>query len=622
MISKPGEGPESNQLVSFVELSEWRSKEFGAFYNVGPVQTIVTALFKTLADILPIYMVPSAIVPVSKIPVTSQGKTDKKLLIKTFFEINGGSLAPQGGTSGQDHKPSDWTPAEQKAAAVISDLAKVALGDVGRNTSIFSLGLDSLSAIQLSARLGREGLKRLDVSQIMRNPTVAGLASLLKNEEVSPPAESHRRHALDDFSNAVTRELLEQLNLSPEDLVKILPCTPLQEAMLSLKKGADPKMFYNHTTLRLNVDAEKLRHAWSVISRRHEITRTCFGVTSHPQHAYAQVVLREHQLPWDTIQVNSEHELTDVIDMRISEVSMNMDPSRPPYCFSLFTSQSETILVMSFHHSLYDGFAMDLLLEDVRRAYNDLELPDRSPFDPYLEFMENIDLDAADSFWKEKLHGLEPSSFPDLTGKSTSYRKQLQGMISRSYVSATPLDVLENGCRGLSASLLALGQTAWARLLSVYTGEADLCFGNVVSGRTTPVEGVEGIIAPCFNTVPIRVGVSADSTNRSVMEYLQQFNAELLPFQLTPLRRLMTALRTDGQGLFDTLFILQHKTESAFESMWEEVEDRGEMDVSFLCYGTHHRMTADGIGSSLWSSSLCLAEIEIHLNSSFTSVGA
>ena len=68
----------------------------------------------------------------------------------------------------------------------------------------------------------------------------------------------------------------------------------------------------------------------------------------------------------------------------------------------------------------------------------------------------------------------------------------------------------------------------------------------------------EDIIAPCFNTVPLRIQLTAGSTNMSVKDSLQHLNADVLPYQLTPLRRIMTTLKTEGQRLFDTLFILQH----------------------------------------------------------------
>jgi ferricrocin synthase len=133
-------------------------------------------------------------------------------------------------------------------------------------------------------------------------------------------------------------------------------------------------------------------------------------------------------------------------------------------------------------------------------------------------------------------------------------------------------------------SLLSLGQAVWAKLIAAFTGEKDVCFGNVVSGRTLPVEGIERIVAPCFNTIPLRVTFNDRTTNLELANMVQRSNAETLEYQMTPLRRIMKQLKLEGAHLFDTLLILQHFTERDDADLWEVLEDRGEMDVSYHCH--------------------------------------
>ncbi|KAI5820682.1 hypothetical protein BZA77DRAFT_239966 [Pyronema omphalodes] len=292
----------SPQLVSFVVPTEFQKSEF-AVVDAREVRDTVNRLFKIVPEFVPAYMVPNSIIAVSEIPMTVQGKTDKRILTSSFLSLDSESLDLFSG-GGVEEDGEEWTETERTVAAVVAKVAHADLDTVGRNTSIFNLGLDSISAIQLSIQLKAAGFQRLDISQIMKNAKISSLARL-----------------------------------------KILPCTPLQESTLSSKE--------------------------------------------------------------------------------------------------------------------------------------------------------------------------------------------------------------------LSTSLLALGQSAWARLLSVYTGEQDVCFGNVVSGRTIPVDGVEGIIAPCFNTIPLRVTVSAEETTGDVVNKLMDMNNDAMPYQLTPLRRIMGVMKTEGAQLFDTLFILQ-----------------------------------------------------------------
>lgn len=609
---------DAHQLIVFVLFNDYRDKRFAVVENSERVKREVMKLFTASSNFLPAYMVPAAIIPVTGMPMTAQGKIDKRVLQAAYLAMDSRILESYTEASGRDDKR-EWSAAEQKIVNIIASVAQVAAAEIGRNTPIFKLGLDSISAIQLSNRIMKAGYLRLDVLEVMKNPTAGALAALVETRVGAGTNTENgaARDLLQEFSSEVRASALQQLGILEDDIVKILPCTPLQEAMLSRKKGMHPQSYYNHTVLNLKANTARLRRAWTVMVDRHEIMRTCFCVTSHPRHAYAQVVLKHHQLPWTVLEMEATAAL---INERIATISAPMETLRTPYAFSLFLGHQHSVLIMSFHHSLYDGFAMNLLLDDVRQAYHDLELPARGNFDPVLEYMENIDLAAADLFWTSMLTGLELTSFPDLTGKSTMAKEKLTGMSSLRITCSRSLDSIEEGCRNLSTSLLALGQTGWARLLSIYFGETDLCFGSVVSGRTIPVEGVEEIIAPCFNTIPLRIQLTAGSTNMSIMDSLQRLNADVLPYQLTPLRRIMTTLKTEGQPLFDTLFILQHAHQSSFEDLWEEVEDRGEMDVSLrmlpgLC-------TVLLIFCSLLSlSSLYLVEIKTILKSFFISAG-
>lgn len=605
------------QLVTFVLLNDQRDNQFAIVGDSEGVKREVMNLFTAASNLLPAYMVPVAIIPVTVLPMTTRRKIDRRALRAAYLAMDSSVLESYVDTSGSVEKR-EWTRVEEEIVAIIADVARAAAGEIGRNTSIFKLGLDSISAIQLSNRIMKAGYPRLNVSQIMRNPTVGALAALVGAQPGTEAGNGTARDLLVDFSNEVRASVLEQLGIPEDDIVKILPCTPLQEAMLNQKEGMHARSYYNHAVLGLKANTARLRRAWAVMVDRHEIMRTCFCVTSHPRHAYAQVVLKHHQLPWTVLEMEAT---AAQIDERITTVSTSMKITQTPYAFSLFLGHERSVLIMSFHHSLYDGFAMDLLLDDVRQAYHGLDLPVRGIFDPVLEYMENIDLAAADLFWTRMLMGLELSSFPDLTGKSSIGKEKLTGMASSRITCSRPLDSIEVGCRNLSTSLLALGQTGWARLLSSYRGETDLCFGSVVSGRTIPIEGVEEIIAPCFNTIPLRIQLTAESTNMSVMDNLQRLNADVLPYQLTPLRRIMSALKTKGQPLFDTLFILQHAHQSSFGDLWEELEDRGEMDVSSHAHVARFVRSVADIPSLPSLSSLYLVEIKIFLRSFFISAG-
>ena len=553
--------------------------------QTSPVITkIIREAFRAMSGALATYMIPTNIVPITKLPITSQGKIDKEILQHCYLGIDLKTLVSFGiDYQKREDDSESWTSVERMLAKAIAQLANVPLLDIERNTSIFRLGLDSISAIHLSRKVGEMGYRRPEVSQIMRHPTVANLAEFI--QEQSNVKETHNELSTDrlqPFSDSVRAHVLHELKLTKSDILNILPCTPLQEAMLTERLGDNTASYYNYIVFELEADILRLKGAWDIAMKRNDIFRTCFCVVPHRDHAYAQVVLKEYTLPWTELTVQTDEDVMSTVHHTIGELTLVMGIDRPPLTFKLFKTPIRSLLMMLIHHSLYDGFAMDLLLEEVRMAYYGLQLPARNSFSSVLNFIENCDMHKADIFWKKMMDGVKPVQFPDLTGKSSAHKVGLIGMATQSIQCSGTLRDIERGCKQLSTSLLALGQSTWARLLAAFTGESDICFGNVVSGRTIPVPGIEEIIAPCFNTIPVRAQLTPGITISTLVSSLQQANAEALHFQHIPLRRIMKILHTEGQMLFDTLFILQCARESSLEEIWKVVEDGGEMDVSIV----------------------------------------
>lgn len=533
-------------------------------------------------EYLPAYMIPSAVVPLSRFPHTQNGKVDVKVLLNYYAECETELAASAGG---------EMNSKEKKIAAIIAEVAKVPLEAVERETSIFRLGIDSISSILLSRKLVDNGFKRLDVSQIMRNSNVRLLAAILgagaEKEDVSQKSIGKERLA--KFVAHVKDNDLAGFPYPITRIERILPCTPLQEAMLSTSKDADMASYYNHTVLSLTADSSRLRWVWAQLHQRHEILRTAFVLTSDPELPYAQIVLKveDAKFNWAEKHLGNKGELERALEARIANIGREFEFARPQVALTLFTIPGEEgKLVLSLHHALYDGFALELLFEDVFKAYNAQKFTPRPSFQSFLEYQLSLDLIKADNFWKTYLKNIETVEFPDLTGLTPKGKKNagLEGSAKLVADLTIPLSSLEGAAREQNSSLLALSHSVWARLLHTLTGAADITFGNVVSGRTVPVPQVEEIIAPCFNTIPVRATIRDGLTNRELAEELKEGNTAALEYALTPLRRVMK-VANGGRRLFDTLVILQATGERAGEgTLWREEEDRGVMDVSCITF--------------------------------------
>jgi aryl carrier-like protein len=141
-------------------------------------RTKTLKVFESLALQLPAYMIPTHIVPISRIPMTPQAKIDKRLLHSTFQQLEGGDLELTSFGSGPDQHSKMPTITEKLIIKALSRVLGLPVVDIKRNSSFFNLGLDSVSAIQFAKNLRDSGFEHVPVSVILKNPTVERLSSV------------------------------------------------------------------------------------------------------------------------------------------------------------------------------------------------------------------------------------------------------------------------------------------------------------------------------------------------------------------------------------------------------------------------------------------------------------
>lgn len=538
-------------------------------------------LFEKLRDVLPGYMIPSHIVPVDTLPMTENGKADHKGLLQRFQQMSYDellALSPEPQTADSNE---DLSELETSMAAILSDVTGTRLSDIRRNTSFYHVGLDSISAISFSRKLRDGGFGQLDVSTILRQSSVARLSAVIltRNEK-----RSHDSSANDRLENLFDDNFIQQtkgeFERAGRTVQAIYPCTPLQEAMLSVGVSQSQSAYFNHLLFESYVDFNDLRDVWGQILKRHAIFKTCFKATNNAQFAYAQVVLENIPLPLHYVDVSMGQ-----LDLYIEEQKLQFQKRFQaggvlPYALTVFWDRigRKTFLLLSIHHALHDGEAMTLLFQEIQSLLSHQPIPEVIPFESFIRNMISTDINAADGYWNRYLSGVLPSL---LAGSKSdeSANAAFQSQIDL----GTPYDLLKEKCKEISVTPLNVFHTAWARLLSFYLDSPDVCFGNVFSCRTIPLEGADRIVGPCFNTLPIRVNFSSTATNEDIMKLNRRSNSDMLLHQLSSLRRIQRRALGDGSQLFDTLLILQTRPLDLDENLWKLVSEEGNMDFPFIC---------------------------------------
>lgn len=567
-VQEPGD--DSRELVSFVVLRHSGSQTFGEVVLDGTIQATLKSLMDALSRQLPSYMIPSYVVPVTALPVTDQGKIDKEKLSGFYENLSNDYLnGLRRGTYGRI-ATEVWSSTELKLADVVACTLQIPKHTINRHISLFTLGLDSVTAIPLARSIRDTFHHGITVSTILLNPTISRLISAMDSkvtEAGQSPVSLSRvfNSGAWDEAKATVKLLGEQYAIQA-----LLPCTPLQEAMLSATLSGSNDAYCNFMEFTIRGDAKKLLKSWEKMVRRHSILRTCFVPTKQMDYPYAQVVLSAYTESCSVITVNTRNTKRDVsneLEKLTNRVKVALHASLPPYVLEVVHFSDITILQFVCHHALYDAAAMHQLIREIELDYHSKNLPQITPYEAFFKKVVAAHSGPTVDFWCKKLKGVQPMLFKI----PKAQRRTVQSAVNAVEL---PLSEVEDAANNQQVTLLPLLQAAWAKVLHTIFEADDVCFGNVFNGR----QGSGNLVAPTFNTLPVRIDLRRYSTNGSLINQLQHYNVKALAYDLAPLRAIQRQLGLN-EGLFSTLFLLQQSEYEFDDKIWSLEKDYGIMNV-------------------------------------------
>ncbi|KAF2498220.1 peptide synthetase [Lophium mytilinum] len=501
VIMPGGHGDPS--LVAFVveAFKEEREHFENAAVSISPVlERALAEMDQRLAATLPIYMIPSAYIPLPQLPSLVSAKIDRKKLRAIGAAISRQDLAKYRIAQMDSRKP------ETEMELRILGLWKQVLGSqltISANDSFFGLGGDSLKAMKLVAAANSNGLV-LTVASIFKHPKLTDMAlqasSKKTDEELEVPAFS----LLDGWDvDSARQEAAELCVLEASSIEDIYPCTPLQEGLMALSVKIEEAYVAQRVVNLPNIEiAKRLQAAFNTASIESPILRT--RIVQFPGRGLMQIVVNEEAF-WYS-RANLEEYLTED-----REKPMGLGVPLARYGLVTHEKTSRVDVVLTMHHALYDGWSMPLIADRVNRIYQGLKTQQSAPFKSFIKHLHGTNRTGSETHWRENLHGATGRTFPELPW--TGYQTQADSVLER-YV---PLPR-----RSTSSTTIATAiRGAWALVSGIYSGSKDIVFGETLTGRNAPIAGVESIEGPMITTVPIRVRIDGSTT---VSEYLQEIH--------------------------------------------------------------------------------------------------
>ncbi|WP_028192796.1 non-ribosomal peptide synthetase [Salinispora pacifica] len=506
----------------------------------------------TIADVLPDYMVPSAVVRLDgPLPLTPNGKLDSRALPAPQWTVLGGDDAPT-------------TPAESTLAGLFADV--LGLSSVGVHDSFFELGGDSIIAIQLVNRAREAGLP-LAPRDVFRHRTVAALARHAAGAADAPHPAGAALPAPFSLVELTDAERAECAAAVP-GLVDAVPATPLQEGFVFHatvdEAGADGYAVQNTLELAGDVDPEALRAAIQGLLDRHPLLRAGFHQLADGR--ILQLVGGRAALPWryaDLSDRNPEARQAAAEAIAGEQRAEAFDLAVPPLLRAALVRHGadRSQLVLTLHHIVVDGWSVSLLMRELLDGYRPGAEPVRPRDEPayraYAGWLAGRDRLAALDAWREALAGYDgPARLPLRAADTEAHRTDTVAVD----LSAEDTAALTARARSLGLTLGSVVQGGFGLLLGDLTGTRDLVFGSTVSGRQAPVEGVESVVGLLINTLPARLRWRPEQSLADVLARFQDEQADLLEHQHVGLAEIQRAL---GRGeLFEALAVVENLPEA------------------------------------------------------------
>ncbi|KAF1677376.1 hybrid non-ribosomal peptide synthetase/type I polyketide synthase [Bacillus sp. SKDU12] len=510
-------------------------KQLCAYY-VSDKPIAAAQLRAQLTAELPGYMVPSYFVRLEHMPLTSNGKINRKALPEPEANLQ---------------LTAEYVPPSNEAECKLTDLWREVLGIsyVGIKHNFFDLGGNSIRAAALAARIHKELDVNLSLKDIFKFPTIEQLADkalhMDKNRYVPIPAAKEMPY---------------------------YPVSSAQRRMYLLSHAEGGELTYNMTgamSVEGTVDYDRLNAAFQKLIERHEALRTSF-------HLYegepAQRIHQNVDFTIERIQA-SEEEAED----RVLDFIKAFDLSKPPLMRAglIELEPARHVLVVDMHHIISDGMSVNILMKDVSQIYDGNEPDPLSvQYKDYAVWQQSDiqkrNIKSQETYWLDQFNG----DIPVLDMPADYERPAIRDYEGESFEFLIPKHLkqrLSQMEEDTGATLYMILLAAYTILLSKYSGQEDIIVGTPSAGRTHL--DVESVVGMFVNTLVIRNHPAGRKTFDAYLNEVKENMLNAYKNQDYPLEELIQQLHlpkdSSRNPLFDTMFVLQNldQAELTFDSL-------------------------------------------------------
>jgi len=537
---------------------------------------------RDLSESLPNYMIPTYITQIEKIPVTDNGKLNKRQLPEIKIESKV-YVAPKDDT-------------EVMITQIFENILHIE--SVGTNDNFFEIGGHSLNALGIINEIEHKSGVRIPVTDIFEKPTVIQLAKIIKE------------------SNKYTN--LRKIPKAEDKLFYSI--SPMQKHIYTLNKiGGKQTTSYNMPgafEIKGDIDIKSIQNAFQTLVNRHEVLRTRFETID------GETV----QIIEDDIQISVDYEEKSNIDYDI----LLQDFVKP---FNLKIApllrvkivkfdKQRYILLFDIHHIISDGASIYHIIGEFSKLYQGQTLAEmKLQYKDYSEWIKNYDLSKQRTFWlsqfEDKLPILDlPLDYPRPKQQTFEGKTITVNMPNET---KKAIDKLAQATGSTDYTILL---TSLMILMNKYTNQEDVVIGSPVSGRTQ--KDTEEVVGAFFNRLALRGFPEGNKSFNQLLTEITELSLKALDNQDYPIEYLKEEIvekyNLTRNTLHDVTFAFQNIDDQLLNVDGWEIEPKETIDTN-IKFDLHMMIEGDEIykvslkyASELFSSSTIQRMLDRFIN--------
>ncbi|KAH8701118.1 putative nonribosomal peptide synthase [Talaromyces proteolyticus] len=477
----------------------------------------------------------------------------------------------------QIHERGRQASLEEKLLRLWSEKLEIPLDSITKDDSFFDLGGDSITAMALVGDARDVGLV-LTVADVFRNPIFKDMATAVQiasdvsyvdieisnmNRLGQPSSGSvngnlYERFALLKSANIdeafLQKYICPRVGVFKGGIADILPVTDFQALSIT---GAllQSRWMLNFFCLDGHgpLDFRRLKQSCFRVVHAFDILRTVFVAS---KGRFLQVILRKIRPEFYVYETDeSLDEFTSMLQQRDIEQGVKQGEPFTQFYVVKEKNTDRHRIILRLSHAQYDGVSLPRILSAIKAGYEGGPIPSPVSFANFVRDSARLITTDHHNHWRTLL---KDSKMTELVRRqATGYRKPAGNTTTlRKTVHVPPM------AHGNITTATVI-KAAWALTLARVTGSADVVFGHTISGRNTAaIAGVESMVGPCMNIIPVRVKFGEKWTILELLRYVQDQQLANMPYEALGFRHIIHEC-TDWPNWTSFSTVLQHDTASS-----------------------------------------------------------